>query len=86
MNRNHINIPDENGDVYCHRTGEIAPLTEEHMGELCTACPFFNGTAQGNGIECYWNDTRKDIQDPHIVSEPLDEKRSIKIAERKGRG
>lgn len=85
MKQNHLNIPDENGDVYCHKTGEVGPLDAAHMENLCAGCEFFNGTVQGNGIECYWYDNRKDIEQPYIVSDPYDEKRRIDIAERRGR-
>lgn len=83
MKINHLNIPDENDEVYCHKAGEVVKFDTPQM-EMCATCPLFGGTIQGNGIECYWNDNRKGLKQPYFVSEPHAERDSVKRAERRG--
>lgn len=80
MKINHLNIPDENGDVYCHKQKAVVELTEDHLGNVCAGCPFFSGTIQGHGVECYWNDNR-DIEEPYYPDSPQAELASVKLNE-----
>jgi hypothetical protein len=40
----------------------------------------FNGSAQGDGVECRWDDPR-DIKDLHIVTDPILESNQLIIAD-----
>lgn len=83
MKKNHLNIPDGNGDVYCHKVKDVVELDQEHLANQCANCPFFSGTIQGHGIECYWNDDR-DIEEPYYPDSPQAELASVKLSEMKG--
>jgi hypothetical protein len=54
MNTNFIQTSD---DVYCKFQNAIAYMSDGHMQKVCIAqnCPYLNGTAQGEGVECLWN-------------------------------
>lgn len=60
---NHINIKDENGQVYCRRLDSVVTLNGAHQASWCVSCPMLAGSAQGDGIECYWNDSRPEAKD-----------------------
>lgn len=77
---NHINIVDENGEIYCRKRGRVVEFTEEHQDNFCAKCPFFKGTAQGQGVECEWEDVR-DIESPYIVTRANTEYRHITTSE-----
>lgn len=51
---NHINIMDTDGKVYCKKLNKVTVLNFEE----CNTCDMFNGSAQGEGIECLWEDKR----------------------------
>ena len=53
---NHINFPDPNGKVYCYAQNKIVSFNDVFV--KCSKCKYFNGTAQGRGIECLWEDTK----------------------------
>ena len=55
MKVNHINYPDRNGDIYCRRLNKVIELTNDAWDD-CFDCPHFNGSYQGSGVECLWND------------------------------
>lgn len=78
---NHINYPDSDGNVYCRKENDVVELTNDFMENNCAGCPFFAGSAQGEGVECYFNDRRKDIDNPHIVHNPEAEKDQMIIAD-----
>ena len=83
MKINHLNIPDENGDVYCHKTKSVVELNEAHFANQCANCPLFAGTIQGHGIECYWNDNRG-VKEPYYPDSPQAELASVKLSEMEG--
>lgn len=78
---NHINYKDVNGLVYCRNRDKVVKLDEEHASNFCKNCKYYAGSAQGEGVECYWDDPRKDLDNPHTVFNPEKEKDSINIAE-----
>ena len=54
---NHINYPDINGEIYCRRLHKVIEL--DKVGEFwkdCFQCKMFNGSYQGMGVECLWDD------------------------------
>lgn len=51
---NHINIMDGDGKVYCKKENKIIKLDFDN----CSSCNMFNGSAQGEGVECLWKDER----------------------------
>ena len=55
---NHINYVDDKGEIYCRKAKEVVKLDELQQDSRCKNCPFFNGTAQGEGVECAWDDKR----------------------------
>lgn len=74
---NHINFLDENGCIFCRRAGKIMEVNPHFLSHMCNDCPFFNGSAQGEGVECLWEDTR-DIPSGFIATNsPSDEIYSI---------
>lgn len=79
---NHVNIIDDNGQVYCRLRNKVVDFNESQQKDFCSDCPFFRGTAQGQGVECEWKDVR-DIPSPYIVTRAGTEKRHITTAEAK---
>lgn len=55
---NHVNIADGNGQIYCRLLDAVVDFTEDHQNSNCAKCRMFAGSAQGNGVECEWTDTR----------------------------
>lgn len=51
---NHINIMDSAGKVFCKKLNGIVQLDFD----ICCSCEMFNGSAQGEGVECLWEDKR----------------------------
>ena len=71
-NVNHINYPDEKGQIYCRRLNKIIKLTSDgKFWETCQSCPMFSGDYQGMGVECSWKDTTEGYSE--YVSDPLKE-------------
>lgn len=62
---NHQHFVDEDGKVYCFKEDMIATLDEKYYQAHCSRCPFFNGTLQGEGVECLY-------ADPHVSSDQQD--------------
>lgn len=79
---NHINYKDEQGRVYCRKLDEVIKLDDNHLENHCAGCKFFAGSAQGEGIECYWNDPRKNIDNTHEVLNPERERDEIYLTEK----
>lgn len=48
--------PKENPEIYCRKLDRVLPLTISHYEDECSDCPYFNGSAQGYGVECLFND------------------------------
>jgi len=53
---NHVNFADPNGKVYCFRYNTVAVLDDLFVKGNCEQCPYFNGSAQGGGVECLYAD------------------------------
>lgn len=49
---NHILYPDNKGQIYCRKENDIVSLDFSQ----CNHCPLLGGGAQGNGVECYYED------------------------------
>ena len=57
MKVNHINYPDDNNQIYCKQKDSIITLDSKgKFWRTCMNCKFFNGTYQGNGVECLYED------------------------------
>lgn len=54
MKRNHINYPDDSGRVYCKKQNNVRKIN----WDTCSKCDYFNGSYQGNGVECVYEDTQ----------------------------
>ena len=63
MKVNHINIPDDKANIFCKRINSIIHLDKGgKFWRTCRKCPMFNGTYQGEGVECMWDDNAtKDV-------------------------
>lgn len=77
---NHINLTNSEGQVYCRKRNKVVVLDGRHTQEYCNKCPMFQGSAQGEGVECRWNDLRA-LQDPTLVIDPQQEKNQVLIAD-----
>ena len=55
MKVNHINIPSRLGCIYCHQLRRVVSL-DDVVWDECPNCPMFNGSYQGAGVECLWDD------------------------------
>ena len=51
----HINIPTSQGKIFCKKNNEIVDSKE--ILKQCKSCKYFSGTGQGQGIECWWEDS-----------------------------
>lgn len=69
---NHINYSTDQQEVYCCLRNRVVQLTEEHKQDFCGGCKMFNGFADGEGVECLWEDIRN-VSNPHIVIDPYKE-------------
>jgi len=79
---NHINFVDDQNRVYCRSRKKVVVFDESHQKDFCSSCPMFRGSAQGEGVECEWEDVR-DIPNPYMVKQPIIEKNHIVTAEAK---
>ena len=70
---NHINYATA-GKIYCRLRNKVVDLDIEQQRDYCSSCPMFNGSAQGQGVECLWEDNREGIQNPHYVTRARTEK------------
>ena len=68
---NHLNKATNGGLVYCHRVGKISRIDANR----CSTCPMFNGSLQGEGVECMWDD--KGNESPMTCNNPLKEYKRI---------
>lgn len=69
---NHVNYSTDQDEVYCCLRNRVVKLNEEHKQEFCAGCKMFKGFADGEGVECLWDDLR-DVDNPHIVIDPYKE-------------
>ena len=70
---NHINVPDAMGQIYCCLRNRVIRYDQNHQSQYCSACKMFNGTADGCGVECLWDDSRAKAGDYILVSDPVRE-------------
>jgi hypothetical protein len=52
----HINLTDDEGQVYCHQKHAIIPIDGEHIAKSCWGCSYWSGMAKGWGVECTYED------------------------------
>lgn len=69
---NHINIANEEKDIYCCLRNKVVRADAEHQATFCSGCKMFAGTAEDRGIECRWDDQRA-VSNPHLVEDPYQE-------------
>ena len=61
MKVNHINYPDDKANIYCQRIKGIIHLDRAgKFWKTCRKCSMFNGTYQGDGVECLYEDNSTD--------------------------
>ena len=54
---NHIATFDDSGEVYCRKLNKIVSfLRGSKQWRICNNCKMFAGSAQGEGVECVWDD------------------------------
>ena len=76
----HINYPVK-GKIYCRKVHNVVRFNTKHVHRHCSFCDMFAGSAQGEGVECYWDDPRENVFTPHIVTDPYVEYTTIQVAE-----
>lgn len=77
---NHINLPDGNDNIYCRKRDKVVEFTNVHQSQYCNSCEMFAGSAQGDGVECTWNDPREGAG-LRIVKDPAKEADQLAIAD-----
>lgn len=82
MKINHINYVDSNNQIYCRLRNRVVEFNQTQQRDFCSSCPMFRGTAQGEGVECEWEDIRN-LKSPHQVFNPSLEYANIITAEAK---
>jgi len=83
---NHINLADTNGQIYCRLLDRVVDLNEEHQNNHCSNCRMLSGSAQGNGVECEWTDSRPGATSGiRVVNDARMEADSITIEDAKKR-
>jgi hypothetical protein len=68
----HVNYTDQDGQIYCCLRNKIVKLDQLQREQFCQGCKMFGGTANGQGVECVWEDMRN-VSEPHIVHDPVSE-------------
>ena len=46
--------------VFCYAQNKIVPF-QHIFSQRCAQCPYYSGTAQGQGVECIWRDNRMPV-------------------------
>lgn len=64
---NHIQTTDE---VYCRIKAKKVFFDESHYRNYCLKCPLIRGTAQGEGIECYFDNGVEGIDTVVYLNKP----------------
>lgn len=77
---NHINIADFNNNVYCRKLDRVVTLDENQQQINCFNCKFLSGFAQGQGVECYWNDPRPNLGDTIYATMPGQEASNVQAS------
>jgi len=68
----HINVRSADNEIYCCLRNKVVKLDGQQQEQFCSGCKMFAGDAGGRGVACVWEDVR-DIGNPHIVFNPLEE-------------
>ena len=70
----HVNVCNADQEIYCCLRNKIVKLDANQRAQFCSSCKMFAGEADGyeHGVTCVWEDLR-DISNPHIVQDPLEE-------------
>lgn len=68
---NHLNKPDNKGRVYCRKLNKIIAMNSQFW-DVCTICPMFSGTIQGEGVECTWDESAD-----YLIVEVFDPKEEL---------
>ena len=68
-NVNHINYPNKRGEIYCRSTNKIMKMSSTK----CESCPLLAGSAQGEGVECYYYDAIFKGDTEPLINSPEDE-------------
>ena len=67
MKVNHINLPDDKSNIFCKRINGIIHLDQSgKFWKTCRKCTMFNGSAQGEGVECLYDDP--DTNQPVVIN------------------
>lgn len=68
-NVNHINYPNKRGEIYCRAVNKVIKMSSAK----CETCPLLAGSAQGEGVECYYYDAiaKSDIEP--LINAPEEE-------------
>lgn len=53
---NHLNYIPSSGNIYCERLRDIVSFDNVHVMQHCNECRFYNGSVQGEGVECLYED------------------------------
>jgi len=79
---NHVNLMDSENRVFCRLLNKVVVLNEAHQRDFCSGCDMYQGSAQGEGVECSWDDIRN-VANPLIVTNPELERDNILTSEAK---
>lgn len=66
---NHINYATSEQEVYCCLRNRVVQLDASHTTKYCQGCKMYGGNADGEGVECIWEDVR-DVPNPYVVTDP----------------
>lgn len=65
----HVNYPNTRDEIYCRRLHKLMKFDIK----TCEKCPIIAGSAQGNGVECYYYDAISKYEAEPIVNPPHQE-------------
>ncbi|TBL80690.1 hypothetical protein [Paenibacillus thalictri] len=68
----HINLRNKDGLVYCCLRNKVVQLDDQQERQFCSQCKMYAGPADGQGVECIWEDMR-DIGSPYTAVDPYEE-------------
>ncbi|MEK8132194.1 hypothetical protein WMW72_30275 [Paenibacillus filicis] len=68
----HRNLKDESGRIYCCLRNKVVKLDDRQEHEFCRGCSMFAGDAEGQGVDCVWEDLRP-VASPYVVRDPAKE-------------
>ena len=77
---NHINIPTRLGCIYCHQLKCVTSIEDsDFVLTNCMKCSMFNGTYQGEGVECLWDDPQVNKSVVCCVTPTLEQQRAANL-------